>query len=64
LYFTSPLNIKLAISEEEESVAKRGFSLDGFAAVAKCSVVAYRFKEMKKKSKNFIELIVMLDHLL
>jgi hypothetical protein len=34
-YFTSPLKIKPAISEELESVAKRGLSLEGFADVAK-----------------------------
>ena len=44
-YFTRPLKIKPAISEELESVAKIGFILEGFAEVARCKVDAKRVKE-------------------
>jgi len=38
--FTRELNKKPAISDEDESVAKMGFNLDGFVDVAKCMVDA------------------------
>ena len=51
-YFTSPLKIKPAISDELESVAKIGFILDGFAEVARCKVEATRCNDKKRGKKN------------
>jgi hypothetical protein len=56
-YFTSPLNKKPVISEEEESVAKIGLSLDGLAEVASCSVEAGKASATKRKKKKRIKLI-------
>ena len=52
LYFTRPLKINPAISEELESVARIGFILEGFVEVASCRVVATRFKEKMSIKKN------------
>jgi len=52
-YFTSPLNIKLVISDELESVANIGFNLDGLVDVAKCKVDEKRFMDKSKRSRYF-----------
>ena len=59
-YFTSPLKINPAISDEDESVARIGFSLDGFADVARCRVDAWictkkssRINRKEKKNFNY-----------
>lgn len=56
-YFTNPLNIKPAISDELESVAKIGLSREGFAEVARCKVEAKRFIDKKSSSKYCITTI-------
>jgi len=53
-YFTSPLKINPAISPELESVAKIGFSLDGFVDVAKWRVEATRLRLKNKTKRYFI----------
>jgi hypothetical protein len=50
-YLTSPLNKKPAISDELESVAKIGLSLEGFADVARCSVEAKRLNDKNRNKK-------------
>jgi hypothetical protein len=54
----SPLNKKLLISDEAESVANMGFSLDGFDDVTRCSVEAKIFMLKNKKIRNFISEII------
>ena len=51
--FTRELNKNPAISDEDESVAKMGFSLDGFVDVARCRVDASRFRDKNNSKNNF-----------
>jgi hypothetical protein len=61
LYFTRPLKINPAISEELESVARIGFILDGFVDIASCSVAEKRCSDINKSKENIFFIFNLCD---
>lgn len=59
-YFTKALKIKSLICAELESVAKRGFNLDGLLEVVRCNVDACKdIKKSNRKTERINDLFLL-----